>query len=133
MDMNIEFKEKSTDEIKRLLENNGCYFFEKEFEKPTYVGFCSLYGKIFKHRDSNDDGITIVKNDLKNKDGFYGLSSKELFPHTDRSTEKIVPNLLFLYCKESSVEGGESIIIDSKKILLELISIFGEENVFVSQ
>lgn len=40
-----------------------------------------------------------------------------LFPHTDRSTLSTPPNIVILFCKKQSGEGGETILIDAKDII----------------
>lgn len=115
-------------ELKTKLQNNGIIFFEKIINEEEFCNFCENFGNIYYHRDSNQNGITIVKNCSENKDGFIGLTSNSLFPHTDRSTVQEPPNLLALYCKEQSGEGGETTLIDMKKVLYQIIEKFGLNN-----
>lgn len=48
-------------ELKTKLQNNGIIFFEKIINEEEFCNFCENFGNIYYHRDSNQNGITIVK------------------------------------------------------------------------
>lgn len=115
-------------ETKSNLTNVGISFFSGNYELNDFSNFCKNFGTIYFHRDSNESGITVVKNKMDSnitEEGFVGLTNNDLFPHTDRSTIKNPPNVLILYCKYQSGQGGETTLIDTKKILSSLIEKFG--------
>ena len=105
--------------IMTTIESEGIVFFENFLTENEFSSVSKLYGTIYTHRDSKEHGITIVSNSIEEKEtkeGFKGLTSSELFPHTDRSTIQNPPNLLLLYCHNQSGLGGETTIVDTKKV-----------------
>lgn len=131
--MNFNFIDNLVNEelIKNSLSNDGIVFFNSVMDMDGFKAYGEKLGDIFCHPNSLKNGVTIVKttNDenIKRKLGNRGFSSSNLFPHTDRSTMLNPPNLLMFYCNEQSGVGGESILIDSKKIFEDIVKEGDEE------
>ncbi|GEM_PF-3853781 len=118
-------------QLQQLISKNGIVFFEHEFDQDEFLEFSKQFGEIYKHRDSISNGITIVKNEIDKEKadiGHKGLTTSSLFPHTDRSSLDNPPNVLILYCKNQSGDGGESILVDVKSMINDLIKDSNIEN-----
>lgn len=110
-------------QMQSLIASNGIAFFEEDFNQEQFIEFGKKFGEIYLHRDSITNGITVVKSVINKENvdsGFYGLTSSSLFPHTDRSSLDEPPNILALYCKNQSGEGGESTLVDIKDVIEEM-------------
>ena len=121
--------------IKNKIKKDGIVFFKQEFDLNTFSQLGRSIGEIYSHRDSSTHGITIVKTTEKkvsHDDGYLGLTNNSLFPHTDRSTLENPPNILILFCKEQSCFGGDTSLVDMKKVLQTVISKYGENNPLVN-
>jgi alpha-ketoglutarate-dependent taurine dioxygenase len=122
---------KNIDQIKKSVKQHGIALFECDFEQEDFTEFGDLLGGVYKHRDSVTNGITVVKNTIdksQSMSGYFGLTSSSLFPHTDRSTLDTPPNILLLYCKSQSGEGGESTLVDMKSVISEIANDSDFEN-----
>jgi alpha-ketoglutarate-dependent taurine dioxygenase len=109
-------------DLKAALSSNGLVTFEKALTKKELVEFSKYMGDIYFHRDSDGDGVTSISavEENEGKEGYLGLSSSELTLHTDRSGVKNPPGLLVFYCEKNADEGGDSLLLDGKKLYEEL-------------
>jgi len=120
--MDVEYIDlgKGYGEVRKEIESKGVSFFKQNFNQGDFLQFGNSFGDIYKHRDSKNNSITIVSNvdEVSNSnEGYKGFTNSSLFPHTDRSTINKPPNILILYCKQQSKKGGETVLIDMKKVL----------------
>lgn len=107
--------------IRELVDSQGLAFFDGFEDTTQLLALATYLGQIFRHRDSDELGITHVKSAaMPQASGFYGFTNKGLPFHTDRSTVPDPPNVLILACKQESSVGGETILADGKSILCEL-------------
>ncbi len=107
------------EEIYRKLDEFGVVTFNHMNSRQQLINFGEKFGSIFMHRDADEDGITIVNDRGYNEiiAGYEGLSNEALTLHTDRSGEKSPPELMFFVCRKQAQIGGESFLVDSKKVL----------------
>lgn len=124
------------DFLRSEVAEKGLVFFEENFSYNSYLEFAKNFGKIYLHRDSLQNGITVVsseKNTSKGLDGYLGLTSSFLPLHTDRAVMRKPPNLLFLFCKESANVGGESILVDIQPVFKKLQKRYQENSPLVAK
>ncbi|WP_419868547.1 TauD/TfdA family dioxygenase [Chryseobacterium sp. CT-SW4] len=115
---------KDTDEIKSEFQTTGKIFFK--CDKMDIDQFCNIskeFGEI-EQQDFQNEKVTIITT--KDCCGDFN-DNNELFPHTDRSTLENPPNILIYYYRSPSDVGGETWLIDTKKILLEILLKYGED------
>jgi alpha-ketoglutarate-dependent taurine dioxygenase len=122
IDLNfIGLQEGNFELIVALLNQQGIAFFDSFTSKDQLIALAQYVGEVYFHRDSDEQGITYVKNSSANlASGFYGFSSKGLPLHTDRSTVSEPPNALILACAQNSSYGGETLLSDGREILQDL-------------
>lgn len=78
-------------------------------------------GDVRAHRDSAASGITRLEVAGETQAaGFRGFSDAGLFVHTDRSVAKHPPSLLFFWCEIPSEEGGETLLVDGRRVYEKL-------------
>lgn len=117
----------STDYLDLLLsklEKDGLVTFDSISDKQRFLRLGCEIGTIFPHRDSDQDGLTLItaKQYDNIKKGFAGFAQNELVLHTDRSGVLTPPLLLLTYCSKPAVRGGLSVMSDGRKIYNQLLS-----------
>jgi len=109
--------------ILSTLNEDGIVLINKILTEEDLLNFSKIFGKIFYHPHSNENGITYIEQDksVDNRNVDSGFTSDKLLLHTDRGTSsEIPPKYLLLYCEEASIDGGESILVDGYKVLNDL-------------
>jgi len=117
--------------LQKKIITEGVVFFESELTTDSLLNQAKKLGSIYKHRDSHFDGITVIKSvyaPKETKSGYFGFTNSYLSLHTDRSTLKVVPNILIFYCKTNDCVGGESILVDGKDLINYFQTKYSETN-----
>lgn len=73
------------------------------------------FGEVYIHSKSDDDGADIITNVYK-QEWYRNFTARKFEFHTDYSKSKVPPSLLFFYCQQAAPEGGESILLDGRKL-----------------
>lgn len=120
--------------IKTSIREKGYYVIQKSSSKEEdIIAFSKFFGKIQGNKSCNTQGISSVISEklAKNKSGI--ISDSLFFPHTDGAYLKGInfsndyprklmpPKFVLLQCVKGASKGGESVLIDSQKILKDLI------------
>lgn len=81
-----------------------------------------VLGVIRPHRDSREDGVTLVTNQFPRDapTGYHGFSNSRLPLHTDRSVASRPPTYLFLWCEKPAETGGETLLVDGRGVYQRL-------------
>ncbi|MCX4096366.1 TauD/TfdA family dioxygenase [Nocardia sp. alder85J] len=101
---------------------DGFARFDRIRSRAQLVTLGTCLGRIIAHRDSDDDGVTILEHraGLAARLGFEGFGTGALPPHTDRSGIAEPPALLVVVCGRKSTTGGDCIAIDGRKVFADL-------------
>ncbi|WP_024805721.1 TauD/TfdA family dioxygenase [Nocardia sp. BMG51109] len=104
------------------LATDGIARFDHIRTRAQFVTLAASLGRIVPHRDSDDDGVTMLENraDVGRRIGFEGFGTGALAPHTDRSGVIDPPALLLVLCGRKSSSGGECIAIDGRSVYTDL-------------
>ena len=106
-----------------------------------YIALAKELGEFVMQGDAEERSPFVLISE-GNKINKLGFSHKGLFPHTDRSIMKNPPDLVLLWCSQPAESGGESLLVDARKVLaslkntnhclyrrfLEMSAIFSDEN-----
>ncbi|MFC8659343.1 TauD/TfdA family dioxygenase [Streptomyces parvus] len=103
---------------------DGFATFDCESEE-AFLAAAQEYGVVFPHRDADERGITYLRErpGLGPERG-VGFTKGPLLPHTDRPAAKVPPRVLLLWCRSSSVDGGEATVLRGTDVAASL----GERN-----
>ncbi|HKB88800.1 MAG TPA: TauD/TfdA family dioxygenase [Patescibacteria group bacterium] len=114
----VNLQDKNAGEkILNSLNEFGFVVFSPMKTPDELLNLVGLFGKPILHRDSDKRGITIVApKETTIKESNLGFTNSELIPHTDGTGVADPADLLALYCETPSTSGGESFMIDGKKI-----------------
>lgn len=76
------------------------------------------YGPVMMHRDSDDRGITPIR-EMPERDPRrdIGLTKATLLPHTDRPAIAHPPRVLLLWCKHAAGAGGEATVAHASDVV----------------
>ncbi|MEY8746833.1 TauD/TfdA family dioxygenase [Bacillales bacterium AN1005] len=107
------------EKIQEALNEKGLVTFNHDFTREEYVEFTKKFGSVYFHRKSDSDGADVITN-MYEKNWYRKFTARTFEYHTDLSKNKLPPSLLFFYCKEVDTVGGESILLDGKKLYSEL-------------
>ena len=139
LDNTEEIQETDLEIIDRHMSQNGfCLFNFEVNDKRLLLDLAKNFGEIQLHIRADKKGIvgTTQYTDHSWKDHpqeYQGVSTRKFSPHTDgtfingmymennRFVKLGPPKYLILQCIKNSSQGGESIIVDGKKILEDLI------------
>jgi TfdA family taurine catabolism dioxygenase TauD len=82
------------------------------------LGVARQYGEVMMHRDSDDRGITPIR-ETPGRDPArdIGLTTAALPLHTDRPAIESPPRVLLLWCKRAGGDGGEAIIAKAADVV----------------
>jgi len=91
-------------------------------DADTLLTVARSFATVVAHRDSRPDGVTmLVDHGLpRSSSGFAGFTSRELAPHTDRSSIERPPGLLLTACGRPAETGGECVVIDGAAVYDDL-------------
>ncbi|GGM48168.1 hypothetical protein GCM10012275_19020 [Longimycelium tulufanense] len=89
-------------------------------EADTLLRLARSLATIVPHRDSAANGITTIADLGTPGAGFLGFSSRELAPHTDRSSVDKPPGLLMMGCAQPAASGGQCVVVDGKAVYDDL-------------
>ncbi|MFI5537540.1 TauD/TfdA family dioxygenase [Nocardia sp. NPDC051900] len=91
--------------------------------RAQLVALGASLGRVVPHRDSGPDGVTTLthRGKLGSRVGFEGFGNGALLPHTDRSGLSEPPALLMVVCGRKG-EGGNCIVIDGRRVYLDLVA-----------
>jgi hypothetical protein len=89
--------------------------------REDFVTIARRFGDIYRHRDSDFDGLTTIANSSNgNRDvGFKGFTAAGLDMHTDRSGIPNPPHMLGMWCKRQADRGGDSAFVDGRELFLQ--------------
>ena len=120
--MFVDLQQDWATEIAARLTDDGFARFDGIRPRAQLVTLGASLGRIFPHRDSDDDGVTTLENrgGLGQRIGFEGFSNGALAPHTDRSGVIDPPALLLVVCGRKSASGGECLAIDGRSVYSDL-------------
>lgn len=105
--------------LKTKLKKHGLVTFSGINNREEILDLAQSLGSIYKHRDSESDGATVISSTNEDKDlkkGYQGFSTEGLKLHTDRSGVQEPPELIILYCSKMSLKGGETVLVDGKEV-----------------
>ncbi len=76
----------------------------------------------WQHRDADPDGLTVIRDTGRHagRAGFAGLGRGGLALHTECAQLPQPPRLMLLACARAAEEGGESLVVDGRRVLAEL-------------
>ncbi|MGW2545506.1 TauD/TfdA family dioxygenase [Kitasatospora sp. NPDC001574] len=76
----------------------------------------------WQHRDADPDGLTVIRDTGRHegRTGFAGLGRGDLTLHTECAQLPQPPRLMLLACARAAEEGGESLVVDGRRVLAEL-------------
>ena len=86
-----------------VLERYGLAIFRLSDPQDSFLELAKRLGRVVQHPDSDLDGITAI---TARKEGNYGFSSDELFPHTDRTIARTPPHYVLNQCVRAAESGG---------------------------
>ena len=122
--------------VSNHLRENGFVVFSGDWVRktPSY-GIAKKFGLIQKNKSTNNDNVAIVSAKPIESDVVRGVySAGEFFPHTDgpylqgiEERQGIIrgispPKFILLKCIDAAESGGETILVDGKKALLEALN-----------
>lgn len=129
---NVEYLTRHWSEIKVNFEKKGYLILEPVCsDEMTLLKTCSLFGRIQGHVRSSS-GVVDVCSESEKREGQV-VSNLTFFPHTDgayldgiaKSKQGAFrigpPKIIALQCIKPAVSGGDSLLVDGKKILASLI------------
>lgn len=104
------------------LATDGFARFDRIGTRVQLVTLGASLGRIVAHRDSDDDGVTTLRDrgGLAEKIGYGGFGTSALAPHTDRSGVTEPPALLLVVCGRKGSSGGECVTIDGSSVYIDL-------------
>lgn len=77
-------------------------------------------GKVVAHRDSDEYGVTFIRDLHSQEQGYHGFTNERLALHTDQSCCINPPDLIFAFFEKQADLGGESIFCDGREVCLSL-------------
>lgn len=90
-------------------------------DERTMLEVAERYGSVMMHRDSDDRGITPIRETPgRDPTRDIGLTTATLLPHTDRPAIPHPPRVLLLWCKDAGSEGGEAIVVRASEVVRHL-------------
>jgi Taurine catabolism dioxygenase TauD, TfdA family len=76
------------------------------------------YGEVMMHRDSDDRGITRIRETPgRDPERDIGLTTAALPLHTDRPAIPSPPRVLLLWCKHADGKGGEAMVVSASDVV----------------
>lgn len=108
----------SEKKVTDTLDKYGFVTFEGMRSPEDLLRFGQTLGRIIPHPDADISGITTISPNsaYNNLPGKLGLTDRELVLHTDGTAVLNPANLLMLYCEEPALSGGETKLLDGKKL-----------------
>ncbi len=106
-------------QLASLLSRDGVLTFEGVPERATLVHLARRIMSVSHHRDSEDDGITVIRDrgDLvRRRPSYAGFGHDELMVHTEGSAVANPPQLMMLYCGRSAGSGGACRLLDGAEL-----------------
>ena len=102
-----------------VLKEEGFITFESIFSPEQLVAFANNFGRLILHRDSDEFGVTTItpREVDGNLTSDLGFTNQELMLHTDGTAVVKPADYLALYCSKPAIDGGASILLDSRKLL----------------
>jgi Taurine catabolism dioxygenase TauD, TfdA family len=87
-------------------------------DEETMIGVAREYGPVMMHRDSDDRGVTPIRETPgRDPKRDIGLTKGALPPHTDRPAITQPPKVLLLWCRRAASEGGEAIVVRASDVV----------------
>ncbi|AQG80223.1 TauD/TfdA family dioxygenase [Spirosoma montaniterrae] len=125
----IDIARVSSQTVVDTLNVHGVITFEHIYETSHFLKLCNKIGTVYSHPDADYKGITSIeyKPTPIAKPGLLGFTKKNLIPHTDRATVINPPFYTSLLCIKPAIDGGDTILVDGKKIYNEMKMNFTEE------
>ncbi len=112
--------ERDVTSVVTALTSRGLVFFDGNPSRKDLILIAESLGKIHLHRDSDDQGLTILEPKDAPSPLQAGFTAQGLFPHTDASGESCPPDIMIFYCEQMAHLGGESLLVDGRELFLEL-------------
>ncbi|WP_435178867.1 TauD/TfdA family dioxygenase [Actinacidiphila sp. bgisy145] len=110
-------------EITAQLRGTGLVTMNGLQSREAVVDAASALLHIVPHRDSEPDGLTVVRDTGRHSglSGFAGLSNVALAAHTEGSGISMPPRLMMLVCATPAAAGGECMLVDGQAIYDDLL------------
>jgi len=110
------------DRTVEVLNEFGFATFDGLSSPEDLLPIAAQFGNVIIHRDSDARGITTIapKEGAESVSGLAGFTNKELFLHTDGTAMDNPASFLLIYCNQPAESGGESMLLDGKKLYEEL-------------
>ena len=109
-----------TKNLKEQLMADGIVTLDKIQDVGEFISIANSLGDIVPHRDSEENGLTKIIDKHSAEKGYLGFSNQRLRLHTDGSGMKNPTPVIMIYCEKPSISGGDSILVDGKKVYEEL-------------
>ena len=109
-------------ELSDKLSEKGYAVFDGIRSKQDLLMLAWQFGVVIKHRDSDEDGVTTIarRDGAEDQEGFEGFTDHELQFHTDGTAVANPANFLLIYCEKQAESGGQSRLVDGRKLYLLL-------------
>lgn len=114
-----------SERLTQVLNEYGFATFDGLTSPDDLLPIANQFGQIIIHRDSDEKGITTIapREDASYLSGHAGFSNKELYLHTDGTVMTEPASFLLIYCSQPAESGGESLLLDGKRLHDELVRI----------
>lgn len=112
-------------QVTRQLNDHGLVTFNGIRDRASLAAAARLVMTVRPHRDAAIDGVTVITSsgDALPPPGYAGFTSTELSPHTEGSSVSSPPALVMLACLEPAVDGGESDVVDGRRVFMTLADV----------
>jgi len=101
------------------LARDGIATFDRVPTARQLLSLARSIGDILPHRDSDAVGVTTLagtESTASARPGYLGLTSRELFPHTDGTGVVHPPTLVMLVCEQPAPRGGATTVVDARAL-----------------
>ncbi len=95
--------------------------------KDYFLGLTQGLGRIIPDDSTPHGWYRITDKGSEGNPAFYADRPDHLPLHTDRAFSPAPPPVMGLLCETPSASGGESLLVDARRLYLDLLSGFGRE------
>ncbi|WP_329060593.1 TauD/TfdA family dioxygenase [Amycolatopsis sp. NBC_01480] len=108
-------------ELAACLAAHGVARFDGVPDERTLLELAGRLGAVVAHRDSGQDGMTVISNRAAGAAGPVraGFTDRPLLPHTDGSDRHRPPHLMMLVCERPG-RGGQCVVVDGQAVHADL-------------
>lgn len=112
----------SMETILDTFRTRGLAVFDRRLNPEGFADLAARFGTIVPHPDADERGITLLSRQDARAEALNGrgFSDRELFPHTDRSSNLDPPDTVLMYCHVQAPSGGDTILVDGRALLRQI-------------